>query len=179
MNKAPSYSTAAFSVRENDMGRLVIPVVFVLDDIRSMANVGSIFRTADSLGITRLVLCGITGRPPHREINKTALGATDSVEWEYIASAVDAIGELKNQGYDVWALEQGEGSVLLSDAFADQDQPLAIVLGNEVKGVSAEVLERVDRTVEIPQMGIKHSLNVAVAAGIAAWECLRAAKERD
>ncbi len=148
-----------------------LPVVLVLDDIRSQYNVGSIFRTADAFAIERLVLCGITCCPPTAEIHKTALGAEDSVPWEYYASAVAAVRQLQTEGYTVLAAEQCDDSQQLPVAF-----PLgryAVVVGHEVKGVRQEVVDACDGTVEIPQWGTKHSLNVSVAAGIVAWEFRR------
>ena len=155
------------------------PLVCVLDDVRSMYNVGSVFRSADAMRVAEIVLCGITPRPPHAEIHKTALGAEDSVEWTYRADAMDAVTELKQRGYVVLAVEQAEGSILLHK-FADEiglfgwedalNHGIAIVLGNEVKGVRQEVVDRCDACIEIPQFGTKHSLNVSTAAGIVMWE---------
>jgi len=145
------------------------PVVVILDQVRSLNNVGSVFRTGDAFRIEKLVLCGVTGTPPDREIEKTALGATKSVQWEYVSSTTDAIQSLKQQGYRIIAIEQAEQSVSLSD-FHYQGEPLAIVLGNEVYGVEPEVLKHCDAIIEIPQYGTKQSLNVAVCAGIVLWE---------
>jgi tRNA G18 (ribose-2'-O)-methylase SpoU len=143
------------------------PLVFVLDNLRSLSNVGSVFRTADSLGLQGLFLCGFTGQPPHREIEKTALGATDSVFWRYFGSTTECLKELQAEGYHIAALEQTTESTLLQHF--QPEGPLAIVLGNEISGVSDEALALVDEVVEIPQFGMKHSLNVAVSAGMLAW----------
>ena len=147
-----------------------LPITIVLDDIRSLSNVGSIFRTADAFGIERIVLCGITAKPPHREIQKTALGATESVDWDYVKSCTDALSELKNSGYLILGVEQVEGSCKLADFNYSTDEKLAVVLGNEVNGVSQRVLNLCDDYLEIPQSGTKHSLNVSVAAGVVLWE---------
>lgn len=148
-------------------------IVVVLDGVRSGNNVGSFFRTCDAFGAERLVLCGITGTPPAAEIRKTALGAEQTVPWFYYASAVDAVRELRSQGYGIVAVEQVDGAVMLHDFEAATDGKYALVFGNEVDGVSAEVLAECDRAVEIPQSGMKKSLNVAVAGGIVIWEFTR------
>jgi 23S rRNA (guanosine2251-2'-O)-methyltransferase len=149
------------------------PVVVVLDNIRSMHNVGSVFRTADAFLIRAVYLCGYTPQPPHRDIHKTALGATETVAWRYFTTAVAAVGSLKEEGYAVFAVEQVENSVSLR-RFAEQlSRPLAVVFGNEVQGVGEDVLSLCDGSVEIPQWGMKHSLNISVAAGIVLWELVR------
>lgn len=147
-------------------------IAVVLDNIRSLSNIGSIFRTADGFGIGKLYLCGITAQPPHREITKTALGATDSVEWEYNSSTLEIIQQLKQQGFTVVAIEQVEQKVWLQGwtQKLQPDSKVAIVLGNEVNGVQEEVIELCDYCVEIPQFGSKHSFNVATTAGIVLWE---------
>lgn len=145
------------------------PLTVVLDDIRSMYNVGSVFRTADSFRLERLVLCGITACPPHPEIHKTALGAEDSVEWESAPSAKEAVEKLKSQGYEVYALEQVEHSIALQDFNPVKEKKYAIVLGNEVKGVAQEAVDVCNGAIEIPQFGTKHSMNVSVSGGIAMW----------
>jgi 23S rRNA (guanosine2251-2'-O)-methyltransferase len=150
-----------------------LPVVLVLDNVRSGLNVGSIFRTADAFRLERIVLCGITAQPPHREILKTALGSTESVSWAYVADAAEAVDALKHAGYSVWACEQTTNSVLLHDFGVKSTGKYAFVLGNEVDGVGEAVLMRCDGAVEIPQFGTKHSLNVAVAGGIVVWEAVR------
>ena len=150
-----------------------MPVVLVLDNVRSALNVGSIFRTSDSFLVERLLLCGITARPPHSEINKTALGATESVTWSYEPDTLTAIAELKKEGYAIWAVEQVEGSTALQLFRMPEGSKLALVLGNEVEGVSDGVLGLCDGALEVPQFGSKHSLNVAVCAGIVLWEVFR------
>lgn len=146
------------------------PFVFVLDSIRSMHNVGSIFRTADGFKCEGLALCGYTATPPHREIQKTALGATETVPWEYFESIVSALESLKSRGFFLVALEQVHGSVSLEKMDFLRIEKVAFVLGNEVEGVSNEALELCDLALEIPQFGTKHSFNVSVSAGIVAWE---------
>ena len=149
------------------------PVIAVLDNIRSMHNVGSVFRTADAFLIEAIFLCGYTPQPPHRDINKTALGATESVDWMYFSTTVDAVSELKNNGYKVYAIEQTEGSIFLQNFVATAHEKIALVFGNEVEGVSNDVLPLTDGSIEIPQLGMKHSLNISVAAGIVLWEVVR------
>ncbi len=143
-----------------------IPVVVVLDNIRSMSNVGSVFRTSDAFVVEKILLCGITAQPPHREIQKTALGATESVEWTYHPHIYDAVKILKDAGYIIIGVEQTDTSVKLNDFVPDTDKKFALIMGNEVEGISEEVLPLLDFALEIPQMGTKHSLNVSVAAGI-------------
>lgn len=153
-----------------------LPLIVVLDDVRSMYNVGSIFRTADAFRIEAIYLCGITGCPPHPEIHKTALGAEDSISWRYFPSALEAVQHLHNQGYYVYAVEQAEGSTKLPITAPTHQHPNtqhAIVMGNEVKGVHQEVVDACDGCLEIPQFGTKHSMNVAVSAGIVIWEFAR------
>ena len=150
-----------------------MPLTVVLDDVRSMHNVGSVLRTADAFRVTEVVLCGITGTPPHPEIHKTALGAEDSVSWRYVASAVEAVNQLKASGCTVLSVEQAEGSTLLPAFQAEPGRQYAIVLGNEVKGVHQEVIDLSDACLEIPQLGTKHSLNVSVTAGIVIWHFAR------
>jgi tRNA G18 (ribose-2'-O)-methylase SpoU len=148
---------------------LKTPVVLVLDNIRSLHNVGSVFRTADAFRIEKVVLCGITATPPHKDIRKTALGATESVAWAYFGSAEEAVRSLRAT-HRCWAVEQARGAVYL-DAFAPEPgKPYAFVLGHEVKGVSQEVIDLCEGVVEIPQAGTKHSLNVSVAAGVLLWD---------
>jgi len=161
------------------------PLVVVMDNIRSMHNVGSVFRTADAFLISGICLCGFTPQPPHRDIHKTALGATESVDWLYYENTTDAVIALKKQGYQVFAIEQTKGSISLEnfrsflnenankDLIANSNNELAFVFGNEVEGVSEEVLAICDGAVEIPQYGMKHSLNISVAAAIVLWEMVR------
>jgi tRNA G18 (ribose-2'-O)-methylase SpoU len=150
-----------------------MPVVVVLDNIRSMHNVGSVFRTGDAFLIQGIFLCGYTPQPPHRDIHKTALGATDTVAWRHFATTSDAVRSLKEDGFTVLAVEQTEGSMRLTELSAALSGPVAVVFGNEVSGVDPAVLELCDGSVEIPQFGMKHSLNVSIAAGIVLWELVR------
>lgn len=146
------------------------PVVVLLDNVRSLSNVGSVFRTSDSFAVESLFLCGITGTPPDREINKTALGATESVDWKYFKNVADAIQLLKEDGFLVYAVEQATPKMMLNKfSVGHSEQKTAFVFGNEVYGVSEEALVLVDSCLEIPQFGTKHSLNVSVAAGIVLW----------
>ena len=147
-----------------------LPLILVLDSIRSMNNIGSIFRSADAFRIEGLILCGITAQPPHPDIHKTALGAEESVPWRYSGSALEAVGELQAKGYTVLALEQAHESLRLDRFVPEPGARYALVLGNEVKGVAEEVVAAADHCLEIPQYGTKHSLNVSVAAGIALWQ---------
>ena len=146
-----------------------LPLVVVLDDVRSIYNVGSVFRTGDAFRIERVCLCGITSTPPSTEIHKTALGAEDSVAWQYYPSALEAIESLKADGYEVLSIEQAHGSTMLQDFVPLSDKKYAVVFGNEVKGVHQEVVDASDGCLEIPQFGTKHSLNVSVTAGIVIW----------
>lgn len=148
------------------------PLVLVLDNVRSLNNVGSAFRTADAFRIEKIFLCGITGTPPHRDIQKTALGATDSVDWEYCLNTLEAIEKLKAEGYQLCALEQVENSVKLNDFSPEKDKKYALIFGNEVFGVEEEVLKSCDYVLEIPQLGTKHSLNISVSLGIAVWDLM-------
>lgn len=152
-----------------------MPVTVVLDDVRSMYNVGSVFRTSDAFLVERILLCGITAQPPHPEIHKTALGAELSVPWEHLASADEAASRLLAGGYTLLAVEQAEGSTPLQDYFSARPvpEPLAMVLGNEVHGVRQTVIDRCHACLELPQFGTKHSLNVATTAGIVLWEAAR------
>ena len=146
------------------------PFVIVLDNVRSQSNVGSIFRTADAFLTEAIFLCGITGIPPHREIQKTALGATESVAWKYFPKTTEAINELKDLDYLIVGIEQTEGSIELQNMSINKDEKYALVFGHEVNGVDQEVLNLCDFCVEIPQFGTKHSFNVAISAGIVLWE---------
>ena len=153
-----------------------IPVCFVLDNVRSLHNVGSAFRTADSFRIEKIYLTGITGTPPHREIQKTALGATESVAWEYVENSAKAVLDLKNQGFTIIAIEQTTDSRPLQKFVPEKNQKYCLVFGNEVDGVSDEVIGLADIALEIPQTGTKHSLNISVCLGIVAWEFFRKTK---
>lgn len=148
------------------------PIVLVLDNVRSLNNVGSAFRTADAFRIEKIFLCGITGTPPHRDIQKTALGATESVAWEYCLNTKDAIEKLKGAEYKLCALEQVENSVKLNDFTPEKGKKYALIFGNEVFGVEEEVLKSCDQVLEIPQLGTKHSLNISVSLGIAVWDLM-------
>jgi tRNA G18 (ribose-2'-O)-methylase SpoU len=169
----------AKKIRTIEMKRLTVdefrraeklPLVVVLDDVRSMHNVGSVLRTADAFRVERVLLCGITSTPPSAEIHKTALGAEDSVEWQYYASAVDAVRALQSEGYRVLSVEQVEHSTKLQHFRAEAGCRYAVVLGNEVKGVHQEVVDMSDGCLEIPQLGTKHSMNVSVTAGIVIYK---------
>ncbi len=146
------------------------PLVVVLDDIRSLNNIGSFFRTGDAFNIEKIFLCGITAVPPHRDIHKTALGATDTVDWEYNKQTLDCVRDLKKQGYEVCVIEQTSETTLLQEVAQLAIKPVAVIFGNEVNGVAQEVIDEADRIIEIPQFGTKHSLNVSVCAGIVMWE---------
>ncbi len=149
-----------------------IPIVIVLDNIRSQHNIGSVFRTADAFRLEAIYLCGITATPPHREIHKTALGATETVDWKYFDSTEDAVKKMQDAGYRIIAVEQAEGSTLLQDFQPESDQKLAIIFGNEVNGIEEEVLNLADTCLEIPQFGTKHSLNISVSVGIVIWDII-------
>ena len=165
-------------LKVTEMGRLSLaeykasdkqPIVVVLDHVRSLYNVGSVFRSSDAFRIEGVCLCGITAQPPHPEIHKTALGAEESVSWKYFEHTEDAVSWLKQQGYKVLAVEQCEGSTMLQDFVRQSEEKYAVVLGNEVKGVQQQVVDMCDGCLEIPQYGTKHSLNVSVTAGIVLW----------
>lgn len=148
------------------------PIVVVVDNVRSLNNIGSLFRTVDGFGLQGIILCGISATPPSPEIHKTALGAEDSVDWAYYESTIQAISYLKEEGYTVCCLEQVEGSTMLQDFRRDPSKKYALVIGNEVEGVDPAVVDLCDIFLEIPQNGTKHSLNVSVSAGIAMWQML-------
>ena len=154
-----------------------IPLVMVLDNVRSMHNIGSVFRTSDAYLVEKVVLCGITAQPPHPEIHKSALGAEFSVDWEYYADTNEAVEALKREGYEVWAIELAENSVMLQDFDFDGEgegeHRIAVVMGNEVKGVQQSVIDKCKGCIELPQFGTKHSLNVSVTAGIVIWEMFK------
>ena len=174
-----------------------IPLVIVLDNVRSMHNIGSVFRTSDAYLVEKVILCGITAQPPHPEIHKSALGAEFSVDWEYYTDTNEAVAALKAQGYEVWAIEQAENSVMLQDFFNRQtysppvlggvpeggggsqlSTKFAVVMGNEVKGVQQSVIDQCEGCIELPQFGTKHSLNVSVTAGIVIWEFFKSLHDR-
>jgi 23S rRNA (guanosine2251-2'-O)-methyltransferase len=145
-------------------------IIVILDNIRSMHNVGSVFRTSDAFAIEKIMLCGITAQPPHREIEKAALGATESVDWEYHPKTLDIVNQLKAECYIIISIEQAENSVFLQNFETKVEEKYAIVFGNEVEGVQQEVINASDYCIEIPQFGTKHSFNVSVCAGIVLWE---------
>lgn len=161
-----------------EMGRISVeqfhqadkmPLVVVLDGVRSLYNVGSVFRTSDAFRVSEVILCGITATPPNAEIHKTALGAEDSVNWRYFKDTMEAVATLRSEGYTLLAIEQCEGSTMLQDFHPEEGSKYAVILGNEVKGVQQEVVDACDGCLEIPQFGTKHSMNVSVTAGIVIW----------
>lgn len=147
-----------------------MPLIVVLDDVRSMYNVGSVFRTSDAFRVSAIYLCGITATPPHAEIHKTALGAEDTVYWRHFDNTMDAVQSLRAEGYHIFSIEQCEGSTMLQNLSLDPQSKYAVILGNEVKGVKQEVVDASDSCLEIPQFGTKHSLNVSTTAGMIIWE---------
>ncbi|WP_222983243.1 RNA methyltransferase [Flagellimonas meishanensis] len=166
-------------LENSELGRLDVdtfkqagksPIILILDNIRSLNNIGSVFRTADAFLVKKIYLCGITATPPHKDIRKTALGATESVDWEYRENIVELITELQRAGAQTIAVEQAEGSIMLNDFEVPTDIEMALVFGNEVKGVSQEVVSTCDSILEIPQFGTKHSLNIAVSVGVVVWD---------
>ena len=148
------------------------PIVIVLDNIRSRHNVGSAFRTADAFLCEKILLCGITAQPPHREIHKTALGATETVDWKYYENSMEAIIELRAKGYKIASIEQADQSISLEKFQFSRDEKLALIFGNEVKGVSESIIDSSDYVIEIPQFGTKHSINVSVSIGIVVWDLI-------
>lgn len=152
------------------------PIILVLDNIRSGLNVGSAFRTADAFALEKIYLCGITAQPPHREILKTAIGATEAMDWAYHTSTTELILQLKKEGIKVVAVEQADQSTMLQDFQIGPNEKIALVFGNEVKGVSDEVMAVVDACIEVPQFGTKHSLNISVCAGVVVWDLFRKIK---
>jgi 23S rRNA (guanosine2251-2'-O)-methyltransferase len=166
-------------LRNNELGRISVstfkkanktPIIVVLDNIRSLNNVGSVFRTSDAFLIEKIYLCGITAIPPNREIHKTALGATESVDWEHKEDTLALVKKLKSEGIVVAAIEQAENSIMLDEFSLESNKKIAIVFGNEVKGVQQEVVSESDYCVEIPQIGTKHSLNISVSCGVVLWD---------
>ena len=147
-----------------------LPLVVVLDNIRSLHNIGSVFRTADAFRLERIVLCGITACPLHPEMHKTALGAEFTMDWTYVNNTLEAVNKLRSEGYTVFSIEQAEHSTMLDELQLERDKQYAVVMGNEVKGVQQEVIDASDGCIEIPQFGTKHSLNVSVTAGIVIWD---------
>jgi 23S rRNA (guanosine2251-2'-O)-methyltransferase len=157
-------SVAEFKVQDK------LPVAVVLDNVRSMHNIGSIFRTSDGFAVEQVCLCGISAQPPHREIEKTALGATQAVNWSYYADVTYAIKHLRDDGYQIIAIEQAENSLMLNEFIPEKNQKYALIFGNEVNGVSEEAMQMIDACIEIPQFGTKHSFNIVVSAGIVLWD---------
>ncbi|MEX0812654.1 MAG: RNA methyltransferase [Chitinophagales bacterium] len=149
------------------------PVIVVLDNIRSFNNVGSVFRSSDAFRIEAIYLCGITPRPPHRDIQKTALGATETVDWQYFEKTSDALDQLEKNEFETWAIEQTENSISLENFDFSRQKKRALVFGNEVEGVAQSIIDRCAGCIEIPQIGSKHSLNIAVSSGIVLWECFK------
>jgi len=169
-------------LENNELGRKSVtdfkeaqktPIIIILDDIRSLHNIGSVFRTADAFLIEKIYLCGITAVPPNKEIHKTALGATETVDWEYEKNVTDVIIKLKAEQISVFAIEQVQDSVFLQDLEIETDKKYALVFGNEVYGVSQHAIELCDGSIEIPQLGTKHSLNISVSAGIVVWDIFK------
>lgn len=152
-----------------------LPLIVVLDNVRSLHNIGSIFRTSDAFLLEAIYLCGISATPPHKEIHKTALGAEDAVDWKYFETTMQAVEYLQTDGYAVWGVEQAQNSTSLMDFCMDAGKRYALVFGNEVHGIGQNVVDRCEGCIEIPQFGTKHSFNVSVSAGIVLWECYRQA----
>lgn len=152
------------------------PIIIILDDIRSLHNIGSVFRTSDAFLIEKIYLCGITATPPNKEIHKTALGATETVTWEYSKNVLDIIEKLKSENIQIWSIEQTENSVMLDEFQPIENTKYALIFGNEVKGVSQEAINLSNGVIEIPQLGSKHSLNISVSAGIVIWDLFQKLK---
>lgn len=146
------------------------PIAVILDNVRSLNNVGSVFRTSDAFAISSIALCGITAQPPHREINKTALGATESVNWKYFKETLESIEYYRNKGFTIYAVEQAEKSISLEEFKLNKGDKIAIIMGHEVNGVSQEAIDQSDGVIEIPQDGTKHSLNISVSTGVVLWD---------
>ncbi|MEC3966797.1 RNA methyltransferase [Flagellimonas halotolerans] len=145
-------------------------IIIILDNVRSLNNIGSVFRTADAFLVQKIYLCGITATPPHKDIRKTALGATESVEWEYKEDTLELVGALRQRGVKIVSVEQAQNAVMLNDYQVKPDETIALIFGNEVKGVSQEVVNASDTVLEIPQFGTKHSLNISVSTGVVVWD---------
>lgn len=169
-------------LKNSELGRLnvedykvtpKIPLIVILDNIRSLNNIGSVFRTSDAFLIEKIYLCGITATPPHKDIHKTALGATDAVAWEYVEDTLALIQKLKDSNIEILAIEQAENSIMLQDFNIEPTKKYAVVFGNEVKGVQQKVVSACDYCVEIPQYGTKHSLNIAVSVGVVLWDLFK------
>ena len=169
-------------LKNNELKRLNIdefknasktPLIIILDNIRSLNNIGSVFRTSDAFLVKKIYICGITATPPHKDIHKTALGSTDTVEWEYGKNTLDVINKLKDDKVSIISLEQAENAILLNEFMPEKNKIYALVFGNEVKGVSQQVVDASDTVLEIPQFGTKHSLNISVSAGIVIWDLFK------
>ncbi|MEN8186881.1 MAG: RNA methyltransferase [Bacteroidota bacterium] len=169
-------------LKNSELGRLnveefkqinKIPLIVILDNIRSLNNIGSVFRTSDAFLIEKIYLCGITAKPPHKEIHKTALGATESVEWEYVENTIDLVEKLKKEGFKVASIEQADKSIMLQDFEIKTGEKYAVIFGNEVKGVQQDVVSASDHCIEIPQFGTKHSLNISVSCGVVLWDIFK------
>ncbi len=166
-------------LKNSELGRITVdefkqtektPIIVILDNIRSLNNVGSVFRTSDAFLIEKIYLCGITATPPNKEIHKTALGSTESVAWEHVENTIDLVEKLKKDNVKVLAIEQAENSTMLNEFTPEPNQKYAVVMGNEVKGVQQEVVSAADFCIEIPQLGTKHSLNISVSCGVVLWD---------
>ncbi|WP_136481590.1 RNA methyltransferase [Cognatitamlana onchidii] len=166
-------------LKNSELGRLSInafknakktPIIVILDNIRSLNNIGSVFRTSDAFLIEKIYLCGITAKPPHKDIHKTALGSTETVSWEYAENTLDVIEKLKAQQVKICSIEQAENATMLNDFNVENNTKYALVFGNEVKGVAQEVVNASDKVIEIPQFGTKHSLNISVSCGVVVWD---------
>lgn len=183
-DKTPTYTLTLFSMKyrklkNSELDRInpeeykaaeKTPLIIVLDNIRSLNNIGSVFRTADAFLVKKIYLCGITAKPPHKDIQKTALGATESVDWEYVESSIELVENLQNEDVFVASIEQAEHSIALNQFTVEENKTYAIIFGNEVKGVQQKVVTASDAVIEIPQYGTKHSLNIAVSAGVVVWD---------
>ncbi|MBE7692095.1 RNA methyltransferase [Tenacibaculum finnmarkense] len=172
-------------LKNSELGRITVnefketektPIIVILDNIRSLNNVGSVFRTSDAFLIEKIYLCGITATPPNKEIHKTALGATESVAWEHVENTIDLVEKLKKDNIKILAIEQAENSTMLNEFTPEPNQKYAVVMGNEVKGVQQEVVSASDFCIEIPQLGTKHSLNISVTTGIVIWDLFKKMK---
>ena len=172
-------------LKNSELGRLnieefksvdKIPLIVILDNIRSLNNIGSVFRTSDAFLIEKIYLCGITAKPPHKEIHKTALGATESVDWEYVENSIDVIEKLKDANIKIVSIEQAENSTMLQNFEVLRDQKYAVIFGNEVRGVQQKVVSASDICLEIPQFGTKHSLNISVSCGVVLWDLFKKMK---
>jgi tRNA G18 (ribose-2'-O)-methylase SpoU len=177
MRKLKNSELERLSVREFKKADK-IPVVVVLDNVRSLNNIGSVFRTSDAFLVDRVLLCGITARPPHKDIHKTALGATESVDWQYFGDTADAIRQLKKEGFFIVAVEQTELSVPLDDFRIEGNKKYAFVFGHEIRGVQQEIVNLSDLSLDIPQFGTKHSLNISVCVGMVLWEVFKSIRPR-